>query len=146
MCDHVAVQPRTAGPFRSRTCEHVLPGRASQVRQARALLAAFLTGFPAADDAVLLASELCGNAVTHSASGQPGGFFILRARARDVSRLLVEVEDNGSTWDGTIGTAQAPHGLFLVRELSTSCGTRPGLYGWTTWFTLNPAHRQLATR
>jgi two-component sensor histidine kinase len=95
---------------------------------------------------VLLASELCGNAVTHSASGRPGGFFILRARAHGSTRLLVEVEDNGSPWDGNIGTAQAPHGLFLVRELATSCGARPGAYGWITWFTLIPAHRHQAGR
>ena len=60
-----------------------------------ALLTRFLTGFPATDDAVLLTSELCGNAVTHSASGRPGGFFTLRARAPGITHLLVEVEDKG---------------------------------------------------
>ena len=136
MCDHATLRPQAARPLTSRTCEHVLPGRPDQLRQVRALLTCFLAGFPAADDAVLLASELCGNAVLHSASGQPGGFFILRVRAQGVTRLLVEVEDNGSPWDGSIGAAQAPHGLFLVRELSAGCGTRPGQYGWITWFTV----------
>ncbi|MGP0024424.1 MAG: ATP-binding protein [Streptosporangiaceae bacterium] len=146
MCEHATVRPSAARPYTSRTCEHVLPGWPSQVRQARALLAAFLTGFPAADDAVLLASELCGNAVTHSASAQPGGFFILRARARGITHLLAEVEDNGSPWDGNIGTAPAPHGLFLVRQLSANCGTRPGHFGWITWFALSPACHHQATR
>ncbi len=95
---------------------------------------------------MLLASELCGNAITHSASGQPGGFFILRARAQGITHLLAEVEDNGSTWDGNLHAAQAPHGLFLVRQLATSCGTRPGHYGWISWFTLTPAHHHQATR
>ena len=145
MCDHAARQPLAVSSLSSCTCEHVLPGHPAEVRRARALLAAFLTGFPAAEDAVLLASELCGNAVTHSASRQPGGFFILRAHARGVTRLLVEVEDNGSTWNGNIGIAQAPHGLFLVHELSASCGTRPGRYGWINWFTLTPQHRRQAS-
>ena len=146
MCEHATLRPPAAGPFTSRTCEHVLPGRPGQVRQARALLTRFLTGFPAADDAVLLASELCGNAIIHSASGQPGGFFILRARAQGITHLLAEVEDNGSPWDGNLHAAQAPHGLFLVRQLATSCGTRPGRYGWISWFTLTPAHHHQATR
>ena len=54
-----------------------------------------LTGFPATDDAVLLTSELCGNTITHSASGQPAGIFTLRARAQGITHLLAEVEDKG---------------------------------------------------
>jgi len=54
-------------------------GRADQVGQVRREIAAHLHGCPAAADAVLIASELAGNAVTHSASA--GEFFTVRCEA-----------------------------------------------------------------
>jgi hypothetical protein len=54
-------------------------GRADQVGQVRREIAAHLHGCPAAADAVLIASELAGNAVTHSASA--GEFFTVRCQA-----------------------------------------------------------------
>src|SRR6516162_8767460 len=51
-------------------------GRADQVGRE---IAAHLHGCPAAADAVLIASELAGNAVTHSASA--GEFFTVRCQA-----------------------------------------------------------------
>lgn len=85
-----------------------------------------LHGWPATDDAVLLISELCTNAVAHSASGRPGGTFTVRAHILDRRYVRAEVEDQGSAWDGNISTAQPPHGLYLLRQLSTTYGTRPG--------------------
>lgn len=124
----------TAAPRRS--CTGSFPGRREHVRQARALITAFLDGCPIADDAILLLSELAANAVAHSASGTPGGTFIVRARVDDDGCLRAEVEDQGSGWDGNLGTAEAPHGLFLLRTLSAACGTRRGEQGWVTWFSL----------
>ena len=43
-------------------------GRADQVAQVRHEITAYLNGCPAADDAILAASELAANAVTHSGS------------------------------------------------------------------------------
>jgi hypothetical protein len=124
----------TAAPRRS--CTRSFPGRREHVRQARAFITAFLDGCPAANDAVLLASEIAANAVAHSASGRPGGTFTLRARVDGDGCLHAEVEDQGSGWDGNLGTAEAPHGLFLLRALSAACGTRRGEQGWVTWFAL----------
>ena len=116
------------------------PGRPEQLRHARALLAGFLDGYPAAADAILLISELAANACAHSASGTPGGTFTVRARLRG-THLHAEVEDQGSTWDGTLTATQAPHGLYLLRTLSAACGALPGAQGWITWFTLTAASR-----
>ena len=44
--------------------------------------------------------------------------------------------DQGSTWNGNLGTPQPPHGLFLLRALAADCGTRRGKDGWVTWFTI----------
>jgi hypothetical protein len=50
--------------------------------------------------------------------------------------IHVEVEDQGGAWDGNIGLAEPPHGLYLLRELSTACGTIRSDEGWITWFTI----------
>lgn len=126
---------QTSPPASWQSCTRTFPGRAEQISAVRALLADFCGGFPAADEAILLASELCTNAITHSASGQPGGTFTIRARLTR-TYLQAQVEDQGSSWDGSLSPAKAPHGLFLLRALSTACGTYPGQHGWVTWFTL----------
>ena len=88
-----------------------------------------------------LISELATNACTHTASGHPGGTFNF-AHLASPQLIHGEVEDQGSTWDGILTTAQPPHGLFLLQALSTTCGTRPGTGGWITWFTI-ASHRPL---
>ena len=119
-------------------CVGSFPGRRDQVSRARELVARYLDGSPAADDAVLLVSELAANACAHSASGQPGGRFVVRLCGSGSSRgqVYVEVEDQGSAWDGLLNKNESPHGLYLLRALSAACGTRPGASGWITWFVL----------
>lgn len=130
-----ATLPGPAPAARWRSCASTFLGRPDQAGQARALLAAFLHGLPGADTAILLASELAANAVSHSASGQPGGTFTVRAHLTGTG-VYAEVEDQGSGWDGNLAGAQAPHGLFLLQALSTSCGAQHCPAGWVTWFTL----------
>jgi two-component sensor histidine kinase len=113
------------------------PGRPGQVSHARAFVADFLRGCPTADEAVLLVSEMAANACAHSASGRPGGSFIVRAQVSDGGRVYAEVEDEGSAWDGSFGMAESPHGLYLLRALSTECGTHRGDRGWISWFVLD---------
>ena len=128
-----------ARPLPAREDSRTFPGRRDQVAQARAFLARFLAGCPVADDAVLLVSELAANAVTHSASGHPGGTFTVRARLHRDQSVHTEVEDQGSAWDGNLAVAERLHGLHLLRELSADCGTRRGKYGRVTWFTITSA-------
>ncbi len=127
---------RLTSPLVPRTCAGSFPGRRDTIRNARTFLAAFLGPCAVADDAVLLASELCANAIAHSASGQPGGTFTLRAQLTGDGRLHAEVEDLGSPWNGNLVAARSPHGLYLLRALSADCGARPGSQGWVTWFTI----------
>ena len=60
----------------------------------------------------------------------------VRVHVSDGGRVYVEVEDEGSSWGGTFGEIESPHGLYLVRSLAAECGTRPGACGWVTWFVL----------
>jgi anti-sigma regulatory factor (Ser/Thr protein kinase) len=137
MSDQATMPPGRTTPLPLRVCVRSFPGRPDQVGHVRSFTARFLNGCPTADDAVLLVSELAANACAHSASGRLDGTFVVRAQVSGGGRVYAEVEDEGSPWDGTFGTAESPHGLYLLRALSTECGTRRGSRGWITWFVLD---------
>jgi serine/threonine-protein kinase RsbW len=118
-----------------RHCLGTFRGQREQVGQARTFLAAFLGGWARVDDAMLLIGELSANAVVHTGSGMPGGLFTVRASLTG-PWLRAEVEDQGSSWNGRLEEAECPHGLFLLRQLATCCGTRRVRGGWVTWFVL----------
>ena len=136
MCDQAMMPPGFITSFPRRGCAFSFPGHRDQVGRARAFVAQFLGGHPATNDAVLLVGELAANACAHSASGLPGGIFIVRAQVSNTARVYVEVEDQGSSWTGSFRNIESPHGLYLVCSLAAECGTRRGARGWVTWFVL----------
>ena len=89
-------------------------GRTDQVAWVRREIAAHLDGCPAADDAVLIASELAANAVTHSASA--GEFFTIRCEAHP-GYVWIECEDLGGPWHCR-RSDDRPHGLDLIEALA----------------------------
>ena len=97
------------------------PGREDQVRHVRGAIAEYLAGCPAADDAVLVVSELASNAILHSASRDR--FFTIRAELH-ADYVRVEVEDLGGPWRRR-QRDDRPHGLNVIEAL-----TGPG--GWGT--------------
>ena len=94
------------------------PGRPEQVQRVRADLGALLNRCPLADEAILVASELAANAVTHSSSRQPGGRFIVRGVMCPGDYVRVEVEDQGDTWAGHHPRDGRPHGLDIVQAIA----------------------------
>jgi Histidine kinase-like ATPase domain len=126
MCTPVTL-PAEPSPASAPAWERAYPGTASQLRLVRAAVRSLLDGCPAADDAVLVVSELAANAVTHSASGQPGGTLTVRLQHACGEQVRAEVQDQGSDWDGDLAAAaRHPHGLGLVTALSAACGTGRG--------------------
>lgn len=97
-------------------------GTRDQVRQVRAFTSRLLDGWPAADDVVLLASELAANAVVHSASGAPGGVFWVHVTAVPGAYACVEVCDQGGPWVRRDPDTERPHGLDIVRRLAACFG------------------------
>jgi hypothetical protein len=89
-------------------------GRADQIGQVRRDIATHLAGHPAADDAVLIASELATNSVLHSASA--GEFFTVRCQAYP-GYVQIEVEDLGGPWHGGQSDGR-PHGLDIIQALT----------------------------
>ena len=91
--------------------------REDQVSEVRAEIAGLLAGYSAADDLVLIASELAANAVVHSASGH-GGSFRIEVEVHH-GYIWVEVQDQGGPWKQDSGNDGRPHGLDIVSLL---CG------------------------
>jgi anti-sigma regulatory factor (Ser/Thr protein kinase) len=114
------------------------PGRPDQVQRARHEVARHLAGHPVTDDAVLVISELAGNAVLHS--GSKGGFFTVRAELHGTC-CYIECEDAGGPWHPQPPDAGRPHGLDLVEALSgpDSWGVDGDAAGRVVWARLEAA-------
>ncbi len=104
------------------------PGRPESVREARTLVRAALgAGHPAADAAVLCASELVANAVAHTRSGLPGGTVGV-AITSTLDAVEVRVRDDGGTQvpppRGSHPARSSEHGrgLLIVDALSAEWG------------------------
>jgi serine/threonine-protein kinase RsbW len=89
-------------------------GHASQVAQVRRDIAAYLDGCPAADDAILVVSEIATNALVHSRSN--GESFTVRSEIfRDY--VWIECEDLGGPWQ-CARPDDRPHGLDVIGALA----------------------------
>jgi two-component sensor histidine kinase len=112
--------------------ERVFGGQADQVSLVRREIASYLAGGPAADDVLLIASELATNAVLHSRSR--GRSFTIRVEQR-ADQVLIECEDLGGPWRRRQDDDR-PHGLDIVATLvGPDCwGTRTTAEGTRiTW-------------
>ena len=89
-------------------------GQADQVARVRREIAAHLAGCPAADDAILIVSEIVSNAIVHSASN--GESFTVRCETfRDY--VSIECEDLGGPWHCPRPDGR-PHGLDIIEALT----------------------------
>jgi len=117
--------------------ERAYPGTADQLRYLRAALQPPLRCCPIAEDAILLMSELGGNAVKHSRSREASGTFTARILDVPGQYVLGEIEDGGSDWSGDIrGSARNASGLDLLLRLSAACGVSGNASGRVVWFRL----------
>jgi hypothetical protein len=73
-----------------------------------------MDGPPVIDDAILIASELAANAVTHSASAD--AFFTIRAETYP-AYVWIECQDLGGPWHCK-PSDDRPHGLDLIEALA----------------------------
>jgi two-component sensor histidine kinase len=89
-------------------------GQADQVAQVRREIAAHLDGSPAADDAILIMSEIVTNAITHSASN--GESFTVRCETFH-NYVWIECEDLGGPWRCP-RPDDRPHGLDIINALA----------------------------
>jgi serine/threonine-protein kinase RsbW len=111
----------TAEPAAATGHTATYPGRADQLLYVRRAVASHLTGCAAADDAVLIASELAANAILHSRSRT--GHFTVRTELHP-DHVRIEAEDLGGPWRRRHSDVR-PHGLDIVEALT-------GPDGWGT--------------
>jgi serine/threonine-protein kinase RsbW len=111
-------------------------GRSDQVAAARSFVRQALGPLPVLDDAVLLTSELCTNALQHTSSGS-GGTFTLTV-VREIGRARIEVRDGGSSRDPVTqppnAASERGRGLGLVEVLADCWGYRGNQHGRTVYF------------
>jgi anti-sigma regulatory factor (Ser/Thr protein kinase) len=124
----IAARPPQPTPFIAWWSRH-FPGGANQVLEVRRWLEDLLPDCAARADVLLLASELCTNAIVHSRSGEAGGQFSVDidwapARAR------VVIGDQGSAKapaapqsDDATPLGESGRGLLLVDALADDWGT-----------------------
>jgi anti-sigma regulatory factor (Ser/Thr protein kinase) len=115
-------------------------GLVERARVVRAFVGAVLgPGHPCEADAVLLASELFGNSVRHSASGLPGETVTVTVAAR-TGAVRVEVADRSGPgvpeFRPAGEDAEGGRGLGLVAGLAARWGWRQRGGRTVTWFEL----------
>jgi serine/threonine-protein kinase RsbW len=113
------------------TCTRAFAGLPGSVSAARAWVAGFVPGSTAADDVVLLTSELVTNAILHSASRLPGGQVTVSVRTAD-DMVRVDVVDQGAVAPCLTAPRGLGQGLALVAALADVFGAD----GCDRWFAL----------
>jgi anti-sigma regulatory factor (Ser/Thr protein kinase) len=120
----------------------VFPGAEVQIRELRRWSAELLPTCTARDDVIAVAVELAANAVRHTASGQPGGYFVaeltwcgpvVRTAVADgggPSEPRVVAQPSGGELDGL---AEQGRGLAMVEALSTRTGVIGDARGRVVW-------------
>jgi anti-sigma regulatory factor (Ser/Thr protein kinase) len=114
----------------------IFPGSRQEVRNVRAFVGEAVDGCPAADDVILLASEVVTNAIVHTASGKDGTFTVVVHPLDGMVR--VEVHDGGSDTPPGIRSADdqavSGRGLGMVESLATRWGHLGDRDGRVVWF------------
>jgi anti-sigma regulatory factor (Ser/Thr protein kinase) len=115
-------------------------GRAESARTVRQFVGGVLgPEHPCRDDAVLLVSELFGNSVRHSRSGEPGGTVMVAVTAGG-GVVRVQVADRSGTRVPKLNPAGSDgedgRGLGLVAAVASRWGWRRCGSQTVTWFEL----------
>ena len=125
----------------------VFDGAAAQVPEARAFASRALAGCPAREALILCVTELCANAIRHTASGAGGVFAVEVARPADGVAYVAVTDAGGGDWavpkpgwpaagQDVAELAECGRGLALVAAYSSrwGCERAPGLAsGYRVW-------------
>jgi hypothetical protein len=112
----------------------VFRGDARQLGVVRQWLASLLPEGPARDDLIIVANELCGNAILHTASGR-GGWFAAEITWYGAAARVAVADGGGPTEPVVIEdrSIDSGRGLLLVRELSMRTGVSGDQRGRLVW-------------
>ena len=139
--DDTGAAPPVPGQ-RSLIWQMTFPGTCDQPCQVRRELANVLRAHRDLADILLVASELCTNAVVHTRSGHQGGTFSVEVTAIGEESLMLAVTDKGAS-TGPRVLAPTPtdthfRGLQVVQGLSRDYGVGGDAEGRTVWALFAP--------
>ena len=128
------------GPVRlmpgQRPWTRVFRGTPASVPAARRFVAELLAGCPARETLMTCVSELCANAITHTASGN-GGVFIVEVHCPRDGVARVAVTDEGADALPAAGaldlSAEGGRGLAMVAACTSRWGFAEAYPGRTVW-------------
>jgi len=112
------MQTETTSTPEAITFERDYAGSVSEAQHVRADLAKVAAECPAADELILVASELATNAVLHSRSGDPGRIFTVRVTLYLGEYVWVEVIDQGGPWVSDGPDDERGRGLTIVASIA----------------------------
>jgi anti-sigma regulatory factor (Ser/Thr protein kinase) len=115
----------------------VFRGTPEAVAAARAFTRDALGTVPALDDVLLLVSELCSNAIQHTASGRNGTFEVTISVG--LRGVRISVRDDGSDQQPAVRPAEqcaGGRGLQLVKQLADRWGYREDGGGRVVFFAM----------
>ena len=129
---------RPTGPVRSARTPwaRTFRGTPASVREARGFVNEVLAGCPARETLMTCVSELCANAIAHTASGNGGVFTVEVDRPRDgVARVAVTDEGGASVpAPGALDLmAEGGRGLAMVAACTSRWGFTDACPGRTVW-------------
>ncbi len=127
----------SAGPVRStRPWARTFRGTPASVPEARRFVAGLLAGCPAREVLMTCVSELCANAVAHTASGN-GGVFIVEVDLPRPGVARIAVTDEGGPSLPAAGSldlmAEGGRGLAMVAACTTRWGYADAYPGRIVW-------------
>jgi Histidine kinase-like ATPase domain/AefR-like transcriptional repressor, C-terminal domain len=125
------------GPFRpTRPWARTYRGTPASVPEARRFVGELLAGCPARETLMTCVSELCANAITHTASGR-GGVFTVEVDCPRNGVARVAVTDDGGPSVPAAGRldlmAEGGRGLAMVAACTTRWGFCEAYPGRTIW-------------
>jgi serine/threonine-protein kinase RsbW len=125
------------GPVRStRPWARTYRGTPASVPEARRFVGELLAGRPAREALMTCVSELCANAIAHTASGR-GGVFTVEVHIPRDGMARVAVTDDGGASVPTAGSAgpmaEGGRGLAIVAACTTRWGFADAYPGRTVW-------------
>ena len=118
------------------------PGLPEHLAEVRRFTQMVLGDTPGAELVVLAVSELAGNAIVHTASGGPGGQFVVHLAAF-ADNWRVRVDDEGSPTEPHVvvdggdedseGDSESGRGLAMVASISRKWGVLGDRYARAVW-------------
>ena len=125
------------GPVRpTRPWARTYRGTPASVPEARRFVGELLAGCPARETLMTCVSELCANAITHTASGRGGVFTVEVDCPRDGVARVAVTDDGGSSVPaaGRLDLmAEGGRGLAMVAACTSRWGFREAYPGRTVW-------------